>query len=88
MMLTVQRATAAALHRCEEMAAALEEGSMRAGQGKGRSWHRVGMRQLSGMLVAVFARVKLAPHIGGVQTAAVATGVLGVGGNKGGVALR
>lgn len=70
------------------MIAALEDGTTRAGQGKGRSWYRVGMRQLSGMLVAVFARVKLAPHIGGVQTTAVATGVLGMGGNKGGVAVR
>ena len=131
---------------CAEMLGALEEGSVRAGQGKGRSWYRVGMRQvhrpppslhsipyrglhvrlevwalclsfkghspspdshpphhslsdsewccvwwciqLSGMLVAVFARTELAPHIGDAQTAAVATGVLGVGANKGGVALR
>lgn len=50
---------------------------------------QVGMRQLCGILVCVFARVELRPVIGEVATAHVTTGVLGNrGGNKGAVALR
>ncbi|KAK9805177.1 hypothetical protein WJX72_003678 [[Myrmecia] bisecta] len=51
------------------------------------SWMRVGLRQLSGMLVMVFARKHLQEYIGEVSTASVACGVLGVGGNKGAVAV-
>ena len=52
-----------------------------------RAFARVGLRQLAGMLVIVYARTHLAPHVGDVRTAAAATGVLGVGGNKGGAAV-
>ena len=47
----------------------------------------MGLRQLSGMLVLVFARSALRDVLGEVSTASVACGVLGVGGNKGAVAL-
>ncbi|KAK9832480.1 hypothetical protein WJX81_000147 [Elliptochloris bilobata] len=50
-------------------------------------WPRIGLRQLSGMLIMVFARAHLQMFIGEVATASVATGVLGVGGNKGAVAI-
>ncbi|KAK9799381.1 hypothetical protein WJX73_007250 [Symbiochloris irregularis] len=50
-------------------------------------WSRVGMRQLSGMLILVFARTALKEDIGEVRTASVACGVLGVGGNKGATAV-
>lgn len=42
----------------------------------------------SGMLILVFARNHLREHIGEVTTASVACGVLGVGGNKGAVAVE
>ncbi|KAK3240243.1 hypothetical protein CYMTET_49905 [Cymbomonas tetramitiformis] len=51
-------------------------------------WEKVGLRQMSGMLVAVFARRRLMPHISEPQTSSVACGLLGVGGNKGAVAMR
>ena len=48
---------------------------------------QVGLRQLSGMLVLVFSQAALKDVLGEVSTASVACGVLGVGGNKGAVAL-
>ncbi|KAL4534362.1 hypothetical protein Ndes2437B_g03641 [Nannochloris sp. 'desiccata'] len=56
--------------------------------GGDRHWHQVGLRQLSGMLIVAFARNNLRGHIGEVSTASVACGVLGVGGNKGAVAVE
>ncbi|KAL4853623.1 Type II inositol polyphosphate 5-phosphatase 15 [Chlorella vulgaris] len=56
--------------------------------GGDRHWHQVGLRQLSGMLVLVFARNNLRSSIGEVTTSSVACGVLGVGGNKGAVAVE
>lgn len=56
--------------------------------GGDRHWHAVGLRQLSGMLIIVFARNNLRAHIGEQVTASVACGMLGVGGNKGGVAIE
>ncbi|KAL4426187.1 hypothetical protein ABPG77_007469 [Micractinium sp. CCAP 211/92] len=53
-----------------------------------RHWHQVGLRQLSGMLILVYARNHLRDSIGEVTTASVACGVLGVGGNKGAVAVE
>ena len=50
-------------------------------------WSKIGMRQMSGVLVVVFARNRLISHVGNVATASVACGVMGVGGNKGAVAL-
>ncbi|WIA12339.1 hypothetical protein OEZ85_012390 [Tetradesmus obliquus] len=50
-------------------------------------FRRVGLRQMSGVLVLVFARAELEPHIGEVATASVACGVMGYGGNKGAVAV-
>eukprot|EP00198_Chlamydomonas_reinhardtii_P003714 XP_001693050.1 inositol polyphosphate phosphatase [Chlamydomonas reinhardtii] len=53
----------------------------------GASWDRVGLRQMSGMLALVFCRAQLRPHVGEVATASVPCGVMGVGGNKGAVAV-
>lgn len=51
------------------------------------TWWRVGMRQLSGMLLLVFARRSLKPKITNVSTGTVGCGVGGFGGNKGAVAV-
>ena len=51
------------------------------------TWHRVGSRQLSGILLGVFVRSHLRAHVGEVETGSVARGVMGVGGNKGSVAV-
>lgn len=53
-----------------------------------RNWYNVSMRQLSGMLVIVFARSNLSDSLGEIHTASVACGILGVGGNKGAVAVH
>ena len=44
------------------------------------SWWRVGMRQLSGMILLVYARKSLKPKITNVTTGTVGTGVGGFGG--------
>lgn len=53
-----------------------------------KSWYSVSLRQLSGMLILVFARKDLEPELGGVCTSSVACGILGVGGNKGAVGVQ
>ncbi|GLC43102.1 hypothetical protein PLESTM_001431000 [Pleodorina starrii] len=53
----------------------------------GGSWERVALRQMSGLVIVVFCRRELAQHVGEVATANVACGVMGVGGNKGAVAV-
>ena len=53
-----------------------------------KHWHQIGLRQLSGMLIVAFARNNLKGHIGEIATTSVACGVLGVGGNKGAVAIE
>ncbi|KAG2498827.1 hypothetical protein HYH03_003020 [Edaphochlamys debaryana] len=50
-------------------------------------WTRKGLRQMSGLVILVFVRSELAQHVGEVATAHVACGVMGVGGNKGAVAV-
>ena len=52
-----------------------------------RRWKRVALRQMSGIIIYVFARQKLMKYVGNVGTAHVGTGVMGVGSNKGGVAI-
>eukprot|EP01024_Parvocaulis_polyphysoides_P034507 TRINITY_DN30553_c0_g1_i2.p2 TRINITY_DN30553_c0_g1~~TRINITY_DN30553_c0_g1_i2.p2 ORF type:complete len:315 (+),score=19.47 TRINITY_DN30553_c0_g1_i2:26-946(+) len=47
----------------------------------GKGWMRVGMRQLSGMLIVCMIRQELYEHVGDVLTASVACGVAGIGGN-------
>ena len=54
----------------------------------GRHWYHLSLRQLSGMIVMVFARKDIARDLGAVHTSAVACGILGVGGNKGAVAVQ
>ncbi|GLI58620.1 hypothetical protein VaNZ11_000355 [Volvox africanus] len=53
----------------------------------GRTWERVALRQMSGLVIVVFCRTELQAHVGEVSTANVACGVMGVGGNKGAVAV-
>lgn len=48
---------------------------------------RIALRQLAGMLLLVFCKRDLAQSVGEVSTASVACGVMGVGGNKGAVAV-
>lgn len=52
-----------------------------------RRWKRVALRQMSGIIIYVFARCKLGHYIGNIGTAHVGTGVMGMGSNKGGVAI-
>lgn len=49
---------------------------------------QVGQATMVGIHVVVFTKRSLLPQIGGVQRAQVATGVMGLMGNKGGVAVR
>ncbi|KAL6758609.1 Endonuclease/exonuclease/phosphatase [Haematococcus lacustris] len=51
------------------------------------AWARCALRQMSGILVMVFCRRVLAPHVGEVATASVACGLMGVAGNKGAAAV-
>ena len=65
---------------------------MQASDGRGGvsqldAWHRVGLRQLSGMLLIVLARRDLRAAVGCVMSSAVPCGVGGFGGNKGAVAV-
>ncbi|GFR43882.1 hypothetical protein Agub_g5011, partial [Astrephomene gubernaculifera] len=53
----------------------------------GQCWVRVALRQMSGLVAVVFCRAELQQHVGEVATANVACGVMGVGGNKGAVAV-
>lgn len=55
---------------------------------EGISFHRVGSRQLAGLLIAAWARKDLKPHVGDVDAAAVPCGFGRAIGNKGGVGLR
>ncbi|XP_008678371.1 type I inositol polyphosphate 5-phosphatase 12 isoform X2 [Zea mays] len=55
---------------------------------EGISFHRVGSRQLAGLLIAAWATNDLRPHVGDVDTAAVPCGFGRAIGNKGGVGLR
>ncbi|GMH44412.1 hypothetical protein BSKO_12364 [Bryopsis sp. KO-2023] len=50
-------------------------------------WGKVGMRQMSGILVFAFARQEFMDHIGNMATSSVGTGFRGFGGNKGAVAV-
>ncbi|PNT68462.1 hypothetical protein BRADI_3g40800v3 [Brachypodium distachyon] len=55
---------------------------------EGISFHRVGSRQLAGLLIVAWARKDLKPHVGDVDAAAVPCGFGRAIGNKGGVGLR
>ncbi|GJN04050.1 hypothetical protein PR202_ga21560 [Eleusine coracana subsp. coracana] len=55
---------------------------------EGISFHRVGSRQLAGLLIAAWARNDLKPYVGDVDAAAVPCGFGHAIGNKGGVGLR
>ncbi|TVU04987.1 hypothetical protein EJB05_48134, partial [Eragrostis curvula] len=55
---------------------------------EGISFHRVGSRQLAGLLIAAWARNDLKPYVGDVDAAAVPCGFGRAIGNKGGVGLR
>jgi len=69
--------------------AALEETNAAAAGGGGAGvWEPLAARQLSGLLILVFVRKALLPHLGAPLTASAACGIMGVGGNKGGVGVR
>ena len=51
-------------------------------------WTRVALRQMGGIVVVVFARRPVLPLLGRVDTGALGVGVMGVGANKGAVAVR
>ena len=53
----------------------------------GLGWVRVGLRQMAGMVMVVFVRKDLEDKVGEVATDSVACGLMGVGGNKGAVAV-
>ncbi|KAJ4960254.1 hypothetical protein NE237_020164 [Protea cynaroides] len=55
---------------------------------EGSTFERVGSRQLAGLLIAVWVRKRLRPHIGDVVAAAVPCGFGRAIGNKGAVGLR
>ncbi|KAF8388653.1 hypothetical protein HHK36_027330 [Tetracentron sinense] len=55
---------------------------------EGSTFERVGSRQLAGLLIAVWVRKNLIPHVGDVDAAAVPCGFGRAIGNKGAVALR
>ncbi|XP_042501597.1 type I inositol polyphosphate 5-phosphatase 12-like isoform X2 [Macadamia integrifolia] len=55
---------------------------------EGSTFERVGSRQLAGLLIAVWVRTSLRPHVGDVDAAAVPCGFGRAIGNKGAVGLR
>ncbi|KAL4198921.1 hypothetical protein AMTRI_Chr03g48500 [Amborella trichopoda] len=55
---------------------------------EGATFERVGSRQLAGLLIAVWARKNLRPHVGDVDAAAVPCGFGRAIGNKGAVGLK
>ncbi|XP_042486543.1 type II inositol polyphosphate 5-phosphatase 15-like [Macadamia integrifolia] len=55
---------------------------------EGSTFERVGSRQLAGLIIAVWIRKRLRPHVGDVDAAAVPCGFGRAIGNKGAVALR
>ncbi|KAF6160775.1 hypothetical protein GIB67_035976 [Kingdonia uniflora] len=55
---------------------------------EGTSFERVGSRQLAGLLIAIWVRKNLIPHVGDVDAAAVPCGFGRAIGNKGAVGLR
>ncbi|RWR84655.1 type I inositol polyphosphate 5-phosphatase 12-like protein isoform X1 [Cinnamomum micranthum f. kanehirae] len=55
---------------------------------EGATFERVGSRQLAGLLISVWARKSVRPHIGDIDAAAVPCGFGRAIGNKGAVGLR
>lgn len=55
---------------------------------EGRTFERVGSRQLAGMLIAVWVKDNLKPYVGDIDAAAVPCGFGRAIGNKGAVGLR
>ncbi|KAL5697298.1 phosphoinositide 5-phosphatase [Ranunculus cassubicifolius] len=55
---------------------------------EGSTFERIGSRQLAGLLIALWVRKNLRPHIGDVDVAAVPCGLGHAIGNKGAVGLR
>lgn len=71
----------------DEMSACLGEGCPLTGSGTHRhTWERAALRQMSGLLLCVFARRAMGSHMANTATGVVACGVGGFGGNKGAVA--
>lgn len=55
---------------------------------EGTTFERVGSRQLAALLIGIWVRKTLRPHVGDLDVAAVACGLGRAIGNKGGVGLR
>lgn len=58
------------------------------GKDSNAAWSLVVSKQMVGVLLVIWARASLVPRIQGVQALSVPTGVLGLFGNKGAVAVR
>jgi hypothetical protein len=55
----------------------------------GEGYSKVGVERLVGLLIVVYAKKhEVAPFISSVKTDRVGVGIMGIGGNKGGVAVR
>lgn len=71
----------------DEIAACLDQGPYGTGCGAHRtSWERTAVRQMSGLLLCVYARRSMGANVTNMATGVVACGVGGFGGNKGAVA--
>lgn len=55
---------------------------------KAELYEKLASKQLVGMLLVIIVRKSLRKYFGGIQTCAAGAGIMGVMGNKGGVAIR
>lgn len=85
---TVNRAAAATVRGRGASSSAEAEGASAASASGDGAFAAVASETMVGLHIVVLAKRSLLPDIGGVQTAQVATGVLGIMGNKGGVSVR
>ncbi len=76
--------------RSKEWQVLLQETLSKASSGgkEGERFELLGTHYLVGVMIAVLAKKKYRPFISGLQEATAAVGLFGVGGNKGGAALR
>eukprot|EP00128_Syssomonas_multiformis_P012082 Colp12_sorted_trinity150504_noHs@19516 len=59
-----------------------------AGLGPNNTYVKLKSKQLVGMLLTIYVKASLQPHISDVQAEMVGTGIMGMMGNKGGVSVR
>lgn len=65
-----------------------EEAIYRSLNSRGQRYSLISSRQLVGMLLCVFVREELRPHVGNAASVAEGVGIMGMMGNKGGVGVR